>query len=255
MRIFSWNINGFRSVLKKGFLDWLDQVQPDILCLQETRIATDQVGSFLKSPEEYRTYWNESKHKKGYSGVSVWTKTEPISVDYGFGISCYDDEGRILILEYPKFTLLNIYFPNGGMNEERLQYKLAFYDQTLKYCEMLKKKGRRLIVAGDYNTAHKEIDLKRPKENENISGFLPIEKEWLDKWVAHGYIDTFRLFHPGPDQYTWWSMRAWARKRNVGWRIDYHFVSEELKDSVQDSKIHQDVMGSDHCPIELILMI
>lgn len=251
--LYSWNVNGIRSVWKKGFLDWLAEANPDVLGLQETKISRELVTPELKAVPGYQSYWSHAE-KKGYSGVAIYTKTTPIVVEEGLGVPEYDTEGRVLMAEYPEFTLFNIYFPNGQMGDHRLQYKLGFYDAFLKVFNRYRDQGRKLIVCGDVNTAHKPIDLARPKENETTSGFLPIERAWVDKFVAEGYIDTFRLFHPEePHQYSWWNMRSRARERNVGWRIDYFFVSPNLKPYLVDARIHQDVMGSDHCPISLTL--
>lgn len=252
MRILSWNVNGIRSVQRKGFCDWLAKESPDILCVQESKAHPDQLGMELLSPRGYKTYWSAAE-KKGYSGVGIFTKQEPLNVAHGFGVERFDREGRILIAKYADFTLLNIYFPNGKQNEERLRYKLDFYDETLRFTDHLKKKGKKYIVCGDYNTAHAPIDLSRPKENENVSGFLPVERAWLDKFIAQGNVDIFRKFHQGPGHYTWWDFKTGARERNVGWRIDYHFVSENLVAFVKSASIHHHVMGSDHCPVELEL--
>lgn len=252
MEILSWNVNGIRAVQKKGFVEWVQKEQPDILCLQETKAHVEQLDDELINMPGYYSYFC-SGERKGYSGVATYTKEEPLSVAYGIGIDKFDCEGRILITEYPEFTLLNIYFPNGQKDDDRLNYKMEFYDAILDYCEEQKKKGKKLIISGDYNTAHKEIDLKNPKENEDRSGFLPIERAWLDKFISYGYIDTFRHYYPELEKYSWWSYRFKARENNVGWRIDYHFVSDNLIDEVKGADIVNDVLGSDHCPIALYL--
>ncbi|MDT3695631.1 MAG: exodeoxyribonuclease III [Ignavibacterium sp.] len=249
MRILSWNVNGIRAIQKKGFVDWFLTEDPYILCLQETKAAPEQLSEELLNINGYKSYFTSSKVKKGYSGVAIYTKQEPIKVEHGFGIPKFDDEGRIIIADYKDFVLLNIYYPNGKMNKERLQYKMDFYDAFLKYANKLVKKGKNLVICGDVNTAHKEIDLARPKENSNVSGFLPIEREWLDKFISNGYQDTFRMFNDEPDNYTWWDQLTRARDRNVGWRIDYFFVSDNFKNNVKDAFIMPDVMGSDHCPV------
>jgi exodeoxyribonuclease III len=248
IRILSWNVNGIRAVYKKGFLDWFKKEKPDILCLQETKANEEQLPDELKNIEGYYSFFS-SAERKGYSGVALYTKEKPKNVKKGFGIEKFDNEGRILIAEYPDFTLLNIYYPNGKAREERLRYKMDFYDAFLTYVNKLKKKGKNLIICGDVNTAHKEIDLARPKENEKVSGFLPEERAWMDKFVGHGYIDTFRIFNQEPENYTWWDMMTRARERNVGWRIDYFFVSDNFKKKVKDAFILSEIMGSDHCPI------
>lgn len=254
MKILSWNVNGIRAMQKKGFLDWFAKESPDILCIQETKAHPSQLEASLLHPSGYQVYWS-SAERKGYSGVATFTKQKPKDVKMGFGVKRFDSEGRILLTEYPEFTLLNIYFPNGKASPERLQYKLDFYEETLKFTEKLKKNGQKVIICGDYNTAHKAIDLKRPKENETISGFLPIERAWLDRWVERGQVDIFREFCPLPDHYTWWDFKTRARDRNVGWRIDYLFVTKDLVPNVKDAGILQDVLGSDHCPVSLDLKV
>lgn len=252
MKLYSWNVNGIRAVQKKGFIDWVKAESPDILCLQETKAQYSQLDEELTNIEGYYSYWN-APAKKGYSGVATYTKQEPISVQYGIGIDLYDEEGRIIVTEYPEFTLLNIYFPNGQRDQGRLEYKLGFYDAVLAYCDALLKEGKKVIVCGDFNTAHHPIDLKHPKANENTSGFMPIEREYLSKWMDHGFVDTFRHFYPDTVKYSWWSYMFQARSKNVGWRIDYFLVSSNMIESVKDADILCDVMGSDHCPVALYL--
>lgn len=248
LKIISWNVNGIRAAYKKGFLDWFKNENPDILCIQETKAHPDQLTEELRNPEGYESYFS-SAEKKGYSGVAIYTKQKPKKVEHGFGIKKFDSEGRIIIAEYPKFFLMNIYYPNGKASAERLKYKMEFYDAFQKYTNKLKKQGKNIVVCGDVNTAHKEIDIARPKENEKISGFLPEEREWIDKFLSDGYVDTFRMFNNEPDNYTWWDQITRARDRNVGWRIDYFYVNEEFKKNVKDAFILAEVMGSDHCPI------
>lgn len=252
MKILSWNVNGIRAAQKKGFLDWLKRESPDIACIQETKAQPDQLDSALLNPPGYHVYWH-SAEKKGYSGVATFTKEKPLSVKIGYGLPAFDAEGRVLVTEFEKFVLLNIYFPNGGRGPERVKYKLDFYEETLRYVEKLKAQGKEVIISGDYNTAHQPIDLARPDENVKTSGFLPEERAWLDKWIQHGQIDIFRKFNSKPEQYTWWDMRTFARKKNLGWRIDYHFITPNLLANVKNAAIHMDVEGSDHCPIELVL--
>lgn len=252
MIILSWNVNGLRAVAKKGFLDWLGQTKPDILCLQEIKVQLDQLDDSLIRPHGYHGYFH-SAQKKGYSGVATYAQKEPLHVQYGFGIPRFDSEGRVLMSDHGDFILFNVYFPNGKMRQERLDYKMEFYEEILNYFDELKKKGKKLVICGDYNTAHKEIDLTRPKENEKISGFLPMERAWMDKLVSHGYVDSFRQFSKEPDQYTWWDMQTFARQRNVGWRIDYHFISENLLPHLKRAWIMPEVMGSDHCPVGIEL--
>ena len=253
IRLQSWNVNGFRAVMKKGFHDWLAQSKPDILGLQETKIDAEKLSPEMTHPDGYTTYWSHAE-KKGYSGVSIFSKIKPIKVTEGLSHSKFDTEGRVLVAEYEEFTLYNIYYPNGQRGDERLQYKLGFYDAFLEHADKLKKQGKNLVICGNVNTAHKPIDIARPKENEGTSGFLPIEREWMDKLLSHGYIDTFRHFYPdAANEYSWWNMRSRARERNVGWRIDYFFVSESLRKNLVDASIEQEVMGSDHCPVTLVL--
>jgi exodeoxyribonuclease-3 len=253
MKLVSWNVNGIRAVEKKGFLDWLNSESPDVLCVQETKARPDQLSPELRRPPGYSTYWHTAV-RKGYSGVATFSKTAPRHVQTGFGIEEFDVEGRVLVTGYPGFKLFNVYFPNGKQSQERLDYKLRFYAAFLEHCQGLHARGERLIVCGDVNTAHKEIDLARPKENEKVSGFLPEERQWIDRYLAHGFVDAFRALHPDePEQYTWWHYVTNARARNVGWRIDYHLVSEGLMPAVVEASILADVMGSDHCPIALEL--
>lgn len=250
MNIISWNVNGVRAIEKKGFLEWLQKVQPDILCMQETKCHPDQLNDSLLKPKGYETFWS-SAEKKGYSGVSVFTKIKPRKVTTVIGKKEFDREGRNLIIDFGDFVLLNIYFPNGGQGNKRVDYKLAFYDHFLKYVEKIKKSGKHIIITGDLNTAHQEIDLARPKENVRNTGFLPEERAWVTKFLSNGYVDTFRHFHPEGGHYTWWDYFTKARERNVGWRIDYFFVDQDFLPMVRQAYILNDVMGSDHCPVGL----
>lgn len=248
IKILSWNVNGIRAAAKKGFLDWLAAASPDILCVQETKAQPEQLGKELIDPPGYRSHWLGAK-KKGYSGVAVYTKDEPLNVTSTMGIERFDDEGRLIRLDYKDFSLFNVYFPNGKMGPERLQFKMDFYDAFLEQVQDLRTKQNRIVFVGDVNTAHNDIDLARPKENEKVSGFLPVERRWIDKAVSSGYVDTFRHLHPEEVRYSWWDMKSRARDRNIGWRIDYVFVTEEMIDSVKSAYILTDVMGSDHCPV------
>ena len=248
MRILSWNVNGIRAVDKKGFFDWFQKDSPDILCLQEIKALPEQFPPHLRNTPGYHIAIS-SAERKGYSGVATYAKSQPISVEKGFGIEKFDTEGRICISEYPDFTLFNIYFPNGKKDDERLEYKLDFYDTFLSIADNLKAEGKNIVVCGDFNTAHTEIDLTHPKANENRSGFLSVERAWIDTFIDHGYVDTFRQFNKEPEQYSWWDFKTRARERNVGWRIDYFFVNKEFMSKVKNAFIMQDVMGSDHCPV------
>jgi len=250
MKLISWNVNGVRAVLKKGFLDWLKEADPDILCIQETKAHIDQLPKELLEDHGYHTFWH-SGERRGYSSVATFSKEEPLYIQEGIGIDRFDREGRVLLTEHPDFLLYNIYFPNGQRDQERLDYKLDFYDELLPIINDQVESGHNVIVAGDWNTAHHEIDLARQKDNVKNSGFMPIERERLDTYVNNGWVDSFRLFHPEPGRYSWWTYRFGARSRNVGWRIDYFFVNEGFTEQVLDADIHDDVMGSDHCPISL----
>ena len=226
-----------------------------MLCLQETKINNlELLDAYLREPPGYHAYWNYPE-RKGYAGVALFTKEKPQEMSYDLGESDRDLEGRVIIAEYPGFVLINIYFPNGKMGPERLMYKMAFYDVFLKYADSLKAAGKRLVICGDVNTAHREIDIARPKENAKRSGFLPEERAWIDTFIAHGYADTFRQFHKEPNQYSYWDIKTGARARNVGWRIDYFFVSGNLLPSVKEAFTMPDVMGSDHCPVGITLEV
>lgn len=255
MRIISWNINGLRALHKKGlFLDFLKKENPDILCLQETKAEEDQLPDEVKKTEEYHSYFSSSEKKKGYSGVAIYTKEKPVEVKYGIGIKKFDEEGRVIVALYDSFVLLNVYFPNGGQGPDRLAYKLEFYDAFWEYVEKLKKEGLNIIFCGDVNTAHKEIDLARPKANETKTGFLLEERAWIDKVEDGGYVDVFRHFYPEKkEQYTYWDLKSRARERNVGWRLDYFFVNDSFVKNVKSIKILSDIFGSDHCPVMLEL--
>lgn len=250
----SWNVNGIRAVSKKGFFEWFDSHKPDILGLQETKISQDQLTDELTNRKGYKSYFAHAQ-KRGYSGVAIYTKHDPLSVSESFGAKRFDDEGRTLIADYGDFLIANVYFPNGAASADRLAYKMDFYDAFYKWAKKVKKAGKRLIVCGDFNTAHKTIDIARPKENEKISGFLPEERAWMDKFVKAGNIDTFRLFNEEPHNYSWWHMRTNARERNVGWRIDYFFADDSLEDNLSGAEILTSVQGSDHCPVTLTLKI
>jgi exodeoxyribonuclease-3 len=254
VRMLSWNVNGLRAVHKKGFLEWFMQEKPDILCLQETKASEEQLPFELRSVPGYSAYF-DSAERKGYSGVALYCRMKPQEIRRGLGVERFDSEGRTLAVDFGSFVLFNVYFPNGGMSPERLQFKMDFYDAFLDCIEALRKKGRHIVICGDVNTAHNEIDLARPKENQKVTGFLPEERAWIDRLLAAGYIDTFRLFCAEAGQYTWWDMKTRARERNVGWRLDYFFVSESLRGSVQSAAILPEVPGSDHCPVELTLKI
>jgi len=256
MRIISWNVNGIRAVEKKGFFDWLKTENPDVLCLNETKAEPGQLSDIFTKPvnSSYHSFW-ASAIKKGYSGVAVYSKTQPDDVRY-LKKPEFDDEGRVLIADYKEFTLIAAYFPNSQDERKRLPYKLAFNDAMLKLCKSIVKKGRHFLLCGDYNVAHTPIDLARPKQNENNAGYLPEEREWMDSFLASGFVDTFRHFHPDEKgHYSWWSYMGQARAKNIGWRIDYHCVDKEFLPKVKSSIIRPDVQGSDHCPVEIEIKI
>ena len=257
LRLISWNVNGLRAVLKKDFFDSVETMNPDVLMLQETKLQEDQRTEAMTQFEPYENFWAYSTVKKGYSGVAAYSKITPRSVTTSFGKPEFDGEGRIIQMDFDTFVLFNIYFPNGQMSDERLAYKLDFYDWFLAYAQTLRDQGKQLIITGDFNTAHNEIDLKNPGPNSKRSGFLRIERDVLDRMVDLGYVDTFRHFYPDTVKYSWWSYRFNARKNNAGWRIDYFFATRGLIDNgtVKDAFIDNDIFGSDHCPVGLVVEI
>ncbi len=252
MRITSWNVNGYRAVWKKEFLSWLDGHSPDVLCLQETKSHPDQLTEEQLKPLGYNTYWS-SAEKRGYSGVSTFSKSEPLEVKYGIGIDEIDSEGRILTTKFENVTVVNAYFPNSQREHTRLDYKLAFCVEIQAYLKDLVKRGENVVLCGDYNVAHKEIDLKNPKTNKKNAGFLPEERDWMSDFLSDGFDDCFRLFCDESGHYTWWSYRPGVREKNVGWRIDYFCTNSEFSKSIKSCVIHPEVMGSDHCPLTLTL--
>lgn len=250
MKIITWNVNGLRAALKKGVLPWIMEESPDVMCLQETRVLPEQLTEEQRNIPGYEVIWNPAE-KKGYSGVSTWAKESPREVKLGLDEPRFDVEGRVIRTRHPDFYLYNIYFPNGQRGHERVAYKLEFYENLLETCYALHAAGESVIITGDFNTAHNEIDLKNHKSNHKTSGFLPEERAMIDRYLEHGFVDPFRHLYPEKEQYSWWSFRGAARSRNVGWRIDYFLISENLLPRVQDVIIHDDVLGSDHCPTEL----
>ncbi len=257
IRLISWNVNGLRAALKKDFFQSFKKLDADIIGLQETKLQEDQRTDEMLSVDGYESHWAFSTLKKGYSGTAVYSRIPFKQVKTGIGKPEYDREGRIIEMDFDDFVFFNIYFPNGQMSAERLQYKLDFYKDFFTYADALRDKGRSLVITGDYNTAHNEIDLKNPKANENSSGFLRIERDWLDRIDNNGYVDTFRHFHPDTVRYSWWTYRFKARSRNAGWRIDYFFVTRDIIDKgwIREAYIDNDIFGSDHCPIGLVLEI
>lgn len=282
IKLISWNVVSLRNMLEKAnlaapgqpslsFMQWLKNESPDIACFQETKLQPDQVPASLVSPAGYYTDWAFAE-KKGYSGVATFSRQKPLKSVQGLGMSEFDAEGRVLMTEYPGFRLFNVYFPKaygpkeveelrkqGGPNADklagRLPFKLAFYDAFLNLADSYRAKGGRLVICGDFNVAHEEIDLARPKANRETSGFLPEERAWMDRLVEHGYIDTFRHFNRDPGHYSWWSYRFKAREKDIGWRLDYFFVSQDLLGSLSHAFILKDVYGSDHCPVGITLKI
>ena len=249
MKIISWNVNGIRAAHKKGALNWIFQEDPDIFCFQETKSEREQFPKELLELKGYHLHSSSAKTRKGYSGVAVWSKEKPdeVKVDLPFE----KDEGRIVELHFGKLAFFNIYFPNGGGAPERLKYKLEFYDKFLEHIERLRKSGHNVIFCGDVNVAHEEIDIARPKENQKHVGFLPEERAWVDELIYAGYVDIWRHLHPGKVQYSWWDQLTRARERNVGWRLDYFFIGNNLTKKVKKCEILDRILGSDHCPILL----
>ncbi len=251
MDITTWNVNGLRAALSKGAWEWVRQANPDVLCLQEIKSRPDQIpAEYLDQFITHHTYWNPAI-RPGYSGVATFTISEPQAVDYGIGFAEFDHEGRVIRLRFPGFILFNVYFPSGQRDHDRVLYKLEFYAHLLDICDQLHQAGEKLVLCGDFNTAHNEIDLRHPKANKNTSGFLPEERAWIDTYLSHGLVDVYRLLYPEKVEYTWWTYLLNARKNNVGWRLDYFLVSEALVPFVQDVVIHANVLGSDHCPVTL----
>ena len=253
MKIISYNINGIRAAEKKGLSDWLKEEAPDVVCFQELKANEDQVD--LKVYEElgYHIFWH-SAEKKGYSGVAIFSKSKPKHVEIGCGIEKYDREGRVIRADFEDFSLMSTYMPSGSSGDERQAFKMEWLEDFRNYMRSLIKKHSRIIISGDYNICHQAIDIHDPVRNKNSSGFLPEEREWMSDFLSDGYIDSFRHIHPNKvDEYSWWSYRANARNNNKGWRIDYHMVSEQLKDRIENASILQEVKHSDHCPIKLII--
>ncbi len=254
LRLISWNVAGIRACVKKGLWEFIKQDGGDVYCFQEIKAKIDQIPNDFSKPTGFFEYWNPAE-KAGYSGVGVMTKLEPKMVINGEQDNDWDDEGRVLIVKYDEFTLINCYFPNGKKDRARLNYKLKFYDKFLAYINELRENGEKVIFCGDVNTAHTEIDLANPGPNAKVSGFLPIERAWIDKLTANNWIDTFRLFNSEGGQYSWWSQMGGARARNVGWRIDYFFVDKAIVSWVKNAFILPDQLGSDHCPVGLEIEI
>lgn len=253
MKIASYNVNGIRAAIRKGFLTWLVEENPDIVCLQEIKASLDQIDINDFESLGYHVYWMEAASRKGYSGVAILTKEVPLHVEYGCGYEVYDREGRVIRADYSSFSLMSVYMPSGTTGELRQQFKMQWLQDFYQYIDRLKRTKERLIISGDYNICHRPIDIHDPVRNKNCSGFLPEEREWITQLLDSGFIDTFRHFHQEPDQYSWWSYRAGARSKNLGWRIDYHMATQNLRDRLSGAALLPSVMHSDHCPVILTL--
>jgi exodeoxyribonuclease-3 len=250
--IYSYNVNGLRAAMNKGFDAWLKEAQPDVLCLQEIKVQVEQVDTSVFDRLGYRQYWYPAQ-KPGYSGVALFCKDRPDKVVYGMGIDKYDDEGRLIRVDLGDITVLSVYFPSGTTGEARQTFKMVFLDDFLQWVENLRKERPNLIISGDYNIAHQDMDINFPRKHDKMSGFLPEERAWLDKYLAHGYVDTFRMFNKEPNRYSWWSYRQNARAKDLGWRIDYHTATDVLVPRIKGASILQNVIHSDHCPVTVTI--
>ncbi len=250
MKVSTWNVNGIRAALGKGLHQWVQSSSPDIICLQEIKARPDQIKEEFREISGFNSYWNPAL-RPGYSGVATFSRYKPNSISIGLGISSFDEEGRLIRLKFPDFILYNIYFPNGQRSQARVDFKLDFYAQLLKELDQLHKQGENIIITGDFNTAHSEIDLANPKENANNSGFLQEERDWIDRYLNHDFVDAYREIYPGRIQYTWWTYRTNARLKNIGWRLDYFLVSKNMMSRVNDVIIQDQILGSDHCPVTI----
>lgn len=256
MKIQSWNVNGIRAAQKKGFEKWFADCAADVVCLQETKANREQLDAFLINPNQYFSYWH-SAEKPGYSGTAIYSREEPARIVTGMGIPEFDREGRVLVAEFEKpglrLAVINAYFPNSQREHTRLGYKLAFCDAMLAFCQSYVEKGMNVVLCGDFNIAHEAIDLKNPKTNEKNAGYLPEERAWMTKFIKAGFADAFRHFEKGPGHYTWWSYRPGVREKNIGWRLDYHCVNRSFVERIESCTIQPSILGSDHCPVELVI--
>ncbi len=254
MKIITYNVNGIRAAINKGFVEWLKEINPDAVCLQEVKADLEQINPTIFNNLGYEIYWN-SAEKKGYSGVAILTKIKPNHVEYGCGMDVYDREGRIIRADFDNFSLMSAYFPSGSSGDERQAFKMKFLTDFMPYIQNLKQALPNLIVSGDYNICHKAIDIHNPKSNAKSSGFLPEEREWMENFVQAGFVDSFRLLNSEPNHYTWWSLRFGARAKNMGWRIDYQMITEPLQKQLKASNILPNAYHSDHCPVLIELDI
>ena len=252
MKIITWNVNGLRAAINKGSLNWVWGQQPDVLCLQEIKARPEQLKEEQRHFPGYDVIWNPAE-KAGYSGVATFLKSPSLERRLGMGTPLFDIEGRVISTLHPRFRLFNVYFPSGQRGTVRVEYKLNFYAHLLAVCDALHASGENLVITGDFNTAHMPIDLRNAKQNARTSGFLPEERAWVQKFLDHGFVDAFRHLYPERIQYTWWTYRLGARERQVGWRLDYFLVSKDLIPSIRDVIVHENVLGSDHCPVELVI--
>ena len=252
MRVVTYNVNGLRAAMGKGMLDWLSLVNPDVLCLQEIKANPEQVDLSGFEALGYRHFWYPAQ-KKGYSGVAIFTKLQPIHVAYGCGIKAYDDEGRVLRIDFANMSIMSVYHPSGSSGDLRQEFKMKWLDDFSNYINRLKKTIPNLLLCGDFNICHKPIDIHNPKSNANTSGFLPEERAWMEQFINSGFVDTFRHFNKDPHHYTWWSFRAGSRAKNLGWRIDYNIVTQAMESRLKSASILPDAMHSDHCPVLLEL--
>ncbi len=250
MKIITWNVNGLRAALAKEALQWAWKQQPDVLCLQEIKVRPEQLKTEQRGFPGYEVIWNPAE-RPGYSGVATFLRNPCLELRLGLEAPLFDVEGRVIASLHPGFRLFNVYFPSGQRGRERVAYKLDFYAHLLAVCDKLQASGEKIVLTGDFNTAHMPIDLRNPKQNQKTSGFLPEERAWVQKYLDHGFVDAYRRLYPDRVQYTWWTYRSTARERGVGWRLDYFLVSEALMAQVQDVIVHEEVPGSDHCPVEL----